>query len=86
MVVKPLLPARCIVLGADTGLVVAGWDNVQDYEMWRNATVAPVDTLTERTARGYHLFFIAGGPRSTVGDRCEFKATGVCTVSPSVHP
>lgn len=75
-----------VVLGGEAGLIVVDWDDVRDYETWRNATGATVDTLTERTARGYHLFFIGEGPRSAVGDGCEFKATGACAVSPSVHP
>jgi hypothetical protein len=45
-----------------------------------------VDTLAEQTARGYHLFFIGEGLASAVGDGCEFKTSGICMVSPSVHP
>ena len=75
-----------VVLGQDGGLIVADWDSVQDYEAWRDATGATVDTLAERTARGYHLFFFGKGLASAVGNGCEFKASGVCMVSPSVHP
>ena len=75
-----------IVLGEVKGLVVADWDDVRDYETWRSTAGALVDTLSEQTARGYHLFFFAQGLPSAVGEGCEFKAKGVCTVSPSVHP
>jgi hypothetical protein len=75
-----------VVLGGDASLAVGDWDNVQDYEAWRDAIGAMVDTLTEQTARGYHLFFFVEGLTSAVGNGCEFKANGVCTVSPSVHP
>jgi hypothetical protein len=75
-----------VVLGGDAGLVVADWDRVQDYEVWRNTAGAMVDTLAEQTARGYHLFFAGESLASAVGDGCEFKTSGVCMVSPSVHP
>lgn len=75
-----------VVLSGDAGLAVGDWDNVQDYEAWRDTTGALVDTLAERTARGYHLFFVGEGLTSAVGNGCEFKANGVCMVSPSVHP
>ncbi|MBN1813649.1 MAG: bifunctional DNA primase/polymerase [Anaerolineae bacterium] len=75
-----------VVLGATRGLIIADWDDVEDYAAWRDTSGAQVDTLTERTARGYHAFFFGEGLPSAVGDGCEFKASGVCTVSPSVHP
>jgi hypothetical protein len=75
-----------VVLGGNAGLIVADWDSVQDYEAWRNTTGAMVDTLVEQTARGYHLFFAGESLVSAVGDGCEFKTSGVCMVSPSVHP
>jgi hypothetical protein len=75
-----------VVLGGEMGLAVGDWDDVQDYEVWRNTTGASVDTLTERTARGYHLFFVGKDLTSATGNGCEFKAQGVCMVSPSVHP
>jgi hypothetical protein len=75
-----------VVLGGNAGLVVADWDSVQDYEAWRNATGSMIDTLVEQTARGYHLFFSGENLASAIGDGCEFKTSGVCMVSPSVHP
>jgi len=75
-----------VVLGRDAGLAIGDWDNVQDYEAWCDTTGALVDTLIEQTARGYHLFFVAEGLISAVGNGCEFKTNGVCMVSPSVHP
>ena len=75
-----------VVLGGSVGLIAADWDDVGDYNHWRATTGMQVDTLAERTARGYHLFFFGPGLPSAVGNGCEFKARGVCTVSPSVHP
>ena len=48
-----------VVLGGDIGLIVADWDDVEDYQAWRKAEGAKVETLAERTGRGYHLFFQA---------------------------
>ena len=75
-----------VVLGGDAGLAVADWDDVQDYEAWRDTAGAMVHSLTEQTARGYHVFFAGEGLTSAVGQGCELKTGGVCTVSPSVHP
>ena len=75
-----------VVLGGTAGLVVADWDDARQYESWCAAGGAAVETLTEQTARGYHVFFTCPGLRSSVADGCELKATGVCMVAPSVHP
>ena len=75
-----------VVLGGEARLIVADWDSVGDYEIWRETPGASVSTLTERTGRGYHLFFIGDDLPSTASDGCEFKTRGVCMVSPSVHP
>ena len=75
-----------VVLGGSTGLVVADWDAAAPYEAWRATTEASVETLTERTARGYHVFFTFPGFRVNTSHGCELKATGVCMVAPSVHP
>jgi len=73
-----------VVLGGFPGLIACDWDNRQDYEAW--STRVKAETLTERTARGYHVFFFGPGLPSTIGNGCEFKTGGVCMVSPSVHP
>lgn len=75
-----------VVLGGPTGLVVADWDAVPAYEDWCARVGAPEATLVERTARGYHWFFVTTGIASAVGPGCEVKTRGVCMVSPSVHP
>ena len=74
-----------VVLGGDTGLIVADWDTVRDYRAWRNGIGSRVNTLTERTARGYHLFFFGVDLPSATGNGCELITYGVCTVYPSVH-
>jgi hypothetical protein len=75
-----------VVLGEPADLIVADWDDMQDYGVWYKTVGATIDTLTERTLRGYHLFFRGSGLTSATGKGCEFKASGVCMVSPSVHP
>lgn len=75
-----------VVLGGPASLVVGDWDNPLDYEIWRAGSGAAVETLTERTARGYHVFFTGEGLTQAAGSGCEFKTRGVCMVSPSVHP
>jgi len=45
-----------------------------------------VETLSEQTPQGYHLFFVCEGLDRAVGNGCEFKTSSVCMVSPSVHP
>jgi hypothetical protein len=75
-----------VVLGGPADLIVADWDDMQDYGVWYKTVGATIDTFTERTLRGYHLFFRGSGLTSATGKGCEFKAGGVCMVSPSVHP
>ncbi len=75
-----------VLLGRPAGLLVADWDDAQTYHLWRSSVGATVDTLTERTARGYHAFFFALDLPSAANAGCEFKSSGVCMVSPSLHP
>jgi hypothetical protein len=75
-----------VVLGGAAGLAVCDWDAVPAYQAWRAAQGATLDTLTEQTARGYHVFVWGEGLRPAARPGCEFKTRGVCMVSPSVHP
>ena len=75
-----------VVLGGVVSLAVADWDNVADYESWQAAINARSESQTERTARGYHVFYRGVDLVSSTGLGCEFKTRGVCMVSPSVHP
>jgi hypothetical protein len=75
-----------VVLGNPAGLVVADWDNARDYETWRSGAGATVETLTEQSVRGYHVFFFDVHLPSAEKEGCEFKTSGVCMVAPSVHP
>lgn len=75
-----------VILGGPVGLVVADWDCAPDYAAWRLTVGSGVDTLTEQTARGYHMFFRGDDLPTAVGNGCEFKTHGVCMVAPSVHP
>lgn len=75
-----------VILGGAAGLAVADWDNTQDYESWRNSFNPAIETLTEHTARGYHTFFIGLHLPSATSNGCELKTSGVCMVTPSVHP
>ena len=75
-----------VVLGGSTGLVVADWDDASAYRDWRATLGATVVSLTERSDRGYHVFFFAPGLSSATNGACEFKAHGACMVAPSIHP
>lgn len=75
-----------VVLGAPTGLAVADWDDPQTYQTWVETTGATVETLTEQTSRGFHLFFVVKDLPSAAHNGCEFKTDGICMVSPSRHP
>ncbi len=76
-----------VVLGGDLYLLVVDWDDVTAYKAWRAHIGASVETLVERTPRGFHLFFFASErlPFAAQGG-CELKTSGACAVSPSVHP
>jgi hypothetical protein len=75
-----------VVLGGPTDLAVADWDAASAYAGWCIRVDAAEATLVERTARGYHWFFMTAGFASVVGPGCEVKTRGVCMVAPSVHP
>jgi hypothetical protein len=75
-----------VVLGGPTGLIVADWDDEHQYELWSATPSVAMQKLTEQTDRGYHVFFTFPGLRTNISHGCELKATGVCTVAPSVHP
>jgi len=73
--------------GAEGQLVVADFDDVQEYERWRASVGAVTDTLTEKTARGVHVFYFSGDAPSGVSPGIELKGRGaVVMVAPSVHP
>jgi len=73
--------------GAEGQLVVADFDDVREYERWRVSVGPAADTLTEKTARGVHVFYFSGDAPSGVGPGVELKGRGaVVMVAPSVHP
>jgi hypothetical protein len=65
-----------VVLGGTLSLAVADWDDVQNYELWDLNLGTMVETLTERTARGYHVFLQGVQLPSAQSNLCEFKAAG----------
>ncbi len=68
------------------GFVCADFDQAQAFESWCAGVGVDVSTLVEATARGVHVYWRAGeGLRGGAGEGCEFKASGVVTVAPSVH-
>jgi hypothetical protein len=75
-----------VVLGGSAGLVVADWDDAAAYLDWRTTLGAHCNSLTERTDRGYHVFFFASGLSSATAGACELKSRGACMVAPSIHP
>jgi hypothetical protein len=73
--------------GTEGQLVVADFDDVQAYERWRAGVGSAAETLTEKTARGVHVFYFSGDAPSGVGQGLEVKGRGaVVMVAPSVHP
>ena len=81
-----------VLLGGSTGLIVADWDDEPAYHRWCATLGAGVATLTERTPRGFHLFFFAhhlpaaAPPAAISVAGCELKTCGACAVAPSRHP
>jgi hypothetical protein len=75
-----------VVLGGPAGLVVADWDDALAFHTWRTTLGVAVDSLIEQTARGYHVFFVSQALPSTTNGACEFKTSGACMVTPSLHP
>ena len=68
------------------GLVVLDFDLWFDYEHWREQYPGAAHTYTERTSRGYHVFFAGDGASGDVGP-IEVKGRGsVVMVAPSRHP
>lgn len=76
-----------VVLGGPAGLVVADWDDASAYLHWSASLGASVRSHTEKTARGYHVFFFTETCLPSAADSaCEFKTNGACAVAPSIHP
>ncbi len=84
-----------VLLGGPSRLLVADWDDASAYQTWRTSLGVSVETLVERTPRGYHAFFfgdeqlppaVRACPERSRRIGCELKTSGVCAVSPSVHP
>lgn len=75
-----------VVLGSETRLVVADWDDVDAYDRWHETKGRSLSTRTEQTARGWHLFYFCQGLKSGSAGGCDFLASGVCMVTPSIHP
>lgn len=73
-------------LACGRGLVVLDFDLWFDYEHWREQYPGAAHTYTERTSRGYHVFFAGDGASGDVGT-IEVKGRGaVVMVAPSRHP
>lgn len=81
-----------VLLGGSTGLIVVDWDDEPAYHHWCATLGAGVTTLTERTPRGFHLFFFARPLPAAIPSAalslagCELKTGGACAVAPSCHP
>ena len=76
-----------VVLGGPAGLVVADWDDASAYRAWTASVGGSIRSLIEKTARGYHVFFLAETRLPSAADSaCEFKTSGACAVAPSIHP
>ena len=94
-----LNPARFpLRAGANLGLILGGpgrfacldFEDTVLYEQWRTTLGREVNTWTERTARGVHVFFQAAGPEAlqhcAAPHQADFLTAGFVTLAPSIHP
>lgn len=66
-------------------LVCLDFDHPQYYETWSAAAGELAGTYTEKTPRGFHVFFKTDRPVSKDFIGCELKGPGhACNVAPSV--
>lgn len=69
------------------GLMVLDFDQANQYEAWKGKAGELVDTYTEKSARGYHLFYKVDDPQTQRFEECEALGLGhLCLVAPSIHP
>ena len=83
-------PANChnlgIVLGGLFGLMCLDFDDAKLFDDWRRGPGAGANTRIERTARGYHVFFVTTIPPTGAPVKgLEVKTSGVIMVAPSVN-
>lgn len=74
--------------GGKSGLAVLDFDDLGTYAAWRKLAGRMVESYTEITAHGRHVFFFSdAGLPSTCCGLFELKASGAVVMSaPSVHP
>jgi hypothetical protein len=69
------------------GLLVLDFDQADQYEAWKVKAGDLADTYTEKSARGFHLFYKVDDPQTRRFIECEALGLGhLCLVSPSIHP
>jgi len=75
-----------VCLGGLAGLMCLDFDDAALYHEWRRGPGAAVETHTEQTGRGFHVFFaytaqLYGKPAQSL----EVKQSGVMMIAPSVN-
>ena len=75
-----------VVCGGFIGLTCIDFDVAQAYDNWRSGPGQTLQTLIEKTARGYHVFFTSEQLPSVLTSTVELKASGIVMAAPSIHP
>lgn len=69
------------------GLLVLDFDNLDQFEAWKSKAGELLDTYTEFTGRGVHLFYKVDLPVTRRFIECEALGLGhLCLAAPSIHP
>jgi hypothetical protein len=75
-----------VICGGMIGLACVDFDDAAAFEAWRSESGQTLQTLTEQTDRGYHLYIKCLGLPSISTPAIEIKTHSVVMVAPSVHP
>jgi len=74
-----------VVCGGVLGLSVLDFDDADLYDAWRLDSEL-LQTYTEKTGRGYHVFFTTEDLPNVLSKQVELRTSGTVMVAPSVHP
>ncbi len=73
--------------GISGGLSCLDFDEMQDYERWKQLNPELADKLpTVQTSRGMHVYFRSKLTKTRKMGKLDIKASGYCLLPPSFHP
>lgn len=79
-------PNIAVICGTG-GLLVLDFDDQAKYQLWKLKAGPLVETYSESTSRGVHLFYKVDEPFTRRFIECEALGVGhLCLVAPSIHP